>query len=263
MPVLFNLSSWGSFPKAKGKDDTAHIARSLVNELNSKYGVSKTLGQAWLEAQKLLLLLDALDEVAATQQGDCLSAVNQFLESDQAPTERVVCCREEEYNQLVDAAADRLHLNGVICLKPLNAEQVQDYLIQLDCADLWEATNHDPQWTRLVQTPLWLSVSVLARNELNLEQWSQEASLYKRREQLLDAYVRQMLHSVPVKSITYADKELKESTVQQTRYWLVWIAKRLQEESQDEFLIEHMQPWWMLKTRWQKSQYPLIFGLVI
>ncbi|MGF1514094.1 MAG: NACHT domain-containing protein [Elainellaceae cyanobacterium] len=259
IPVLFNLSSWAGVKPANQADS---IVEWMVRELKLKYVVSEKLGEAWLAGQKLLPLLDGLDEVAAERQADCLRAINQFLQGERATGQLAVCCREEEYNQLVQAAGDRLQLHGAICLKPLSAGQVKGYLVELGCGELWRTVEVDAELLELIQTPLWLSLSVLAQKELDLTAWGREPSLEKRRDQLLDAYVRRMLHDAPVVSRAYAERGVKEPTARQTRYWLVWLAQRLKEESQDEFLIERMQPKLLLKTRWQKWQYRLTVGLI-
>ncbi|MEM9447646.1 MAG: NACHT domain-containing protein [Cyanobacteria bacterium P01_E01_bin.6] len=95
IPVLFNLSSWGRRPASTGDDQATSLARWMVDELNSKYGVRKQVGQDWLAHQTVLPLLDGLDEVAASRLVDCLYAINQFLVSAAAPAGMVVCCREE------------------------------------------------------------------------------------------------------------------------------------------------------------------------
>ncbi|MGB3493238.1 MAG: NACHT domain-containing protein, partial [Elainellaceae cyanobacterium] len=203
IPVLFNLSSWSTFQPSKKSAATDSIGEWMARELNSKYGVSRKLAQSWLAEQKLLPLLDGLDEVASERQIACLLTINQFLQGDQSPPALTVCCREEEYDQLIRAAGDRLNLNGAICLKPLNEAQVKGYLTTLDCTDLWDTLQQDEQLLVLIKTPLWLSLSVLARKELDLEAWSREESLEQRRTQLLDAYVRRMLHDCPVTSRAY------------------------------------------------------------
>jgi len=70
--------------------------------------------------------------------------------------------------------------------------------------------------------------------------------------------VRQ-LHA-PIASKEYPPE--KQPTAQQTRHWLAWLAKQLQAQSEDEFLIEKMQPT-MLTNRRQKIIYRLIFGLIV
>ncbi len=78
----------------------------------------------------------------------------------------------------------------------------------------------------------------------------------ERLDYLLDAYIGRRLHE-PVNSKAYPLG--KQPTARQTRRWLVWLAQQLQARSEDEFLIEEMQPE-MLANRNQKLIYGLIAG---
>jgi len=55
MPVVFHLSSWSI--------EGLPLAVWLVEELSSKYQVPQRVGQAWVENEQILPLLDGLDEV--------------------------------------------------------------------------------------------------------------------------------------------------------------------------------------------------------
>jgi predicted NACHT family NTPase len=112
---VFNLSSWASERKT--------IADWLVQELNSKYQVSKALGKVWVEEQQVLLLLDGLDEVKAERREACVQALNQFIQ-EHGQTEIVVCSRIRDYESL----SARLKLQGAICIQSLTLEQINQYL---------------------------------------------------------------------------------------------------------------------------------------
>lgn len=62
-----------------------------------------------------------------------------------------------------------------------------------------------------------------------------------------------------IRNLWYARSKQPKS--EQTKRWLLWLAKRLKEESQTEFLIEKMQPDW-LQNCTQKGVYRLGFGLI-
>jgi hypothetical protein len=57
VPVVFNLSSW--------TERFTSLADWLTEELSTKYRIPKHSGRSWLEANRLVLLLDGLDEVQA------------------------------------------------------------------------------------------------------------------------------------------------------------------------------------------------------
>ncbi|NKB17560.1 MAG: NACHT domain-containing protein [Pseudanabaena sp. CRU_2_10] len=116
IPVLFELSAW--------KDANQTIPSWVVDELHSKYKVRKDIGKKWLEEQRLLPMLDGLDEVKLEHQEFCVAAINQWLQGDLHPISVVVCCRREEYGSY----QIRLSLNGAILLKALTDKRVQSYL---------------------------------------------------------------------------------------------------------------------------------------
>ncbi len=246
IPVMVNLSSWQN-PKQP-------FADWLLNELKLKYGVSQKLGQTWLSDKKLLPLLDGLDELPPARQEPAVQGINTWLQSDTGAPRLLVCSRREEY----ELYASKLDLNGAICLSPLTDGQLQSYLDSLGMGHLRETLRHDADLLALVRTPLLLSVSILANEELDAEQWGRLQTTQERLDYLLDAYIVRRLHE-PVNSRAYPPG--KQPTAQQTRLWLVWLAQHLQAQSEDEFLIEKMQPA-MLANRRQKLLYRLIGGLI-
>jgi hypothetical protein len=87
---------------------------------------------------------------------------------------------------------------------------------------LWESLQQDEALLALVRTPLLLSVSILANEAIDAAQWRQKQTTQARMDYLLDAYVERCLHG-KVKSREYPDE--KQPTAQQTRRWLIWVAK--------------------------------------
>ncbi len=245
VPVLFNLSSW--------RDDRQSITEWLVAELKSKYGVSKKLGQEWVNNHQLLPLLDGLDELKPQRQELCVHAINQFFTGESKPRYLVVCSRSEEYSNY----STQLQLNGAIYLQPLTNNQICDYLTSINYIELWSTISSDLNLLDLVKTPLLLSITVLASQEISVDEWQHLTSTTNRLQYLLDAYLGRML-TRDINSRAYFKN--KTPNAKQTRMWLVWLAKQMQRESQTEFLIEEMQPN-LLISKSQKINYRLILGL--
>ena len=227
----------------------------LIAELKSKYGVRIDIGKKWIEDKQLLPLLDGLDEVKPEHQAFCVTAINRWLGSDDRPSDLVVCSRREEY----EIYQTQLQLNGAICLKDLTNEQIQDYSNRVNQPQLWHMVQLDAALLELVRKPLFLSITILACGEIALEQWQEATSTQARLALLLDAYVIRMLHT-ELKSSSY--KKGKPPTAEQTRRWLACLAWQLQNESETEFLIEKMQPFWLQSKR-QRGAYMLILGLIV
>lgn len=220
VPVLFNLSSW--------KDDRQLITDWLVTELKSKYGVSKKLGQEWLNNRQLLPLLDGLDELEPQRQELCVHAINQFLAGEARPLYLVVCSRIEEYNNY----STQLQLNGAIYLQPLSNNQICDYLTSRSYIELWSTISNDSDFLELVKTPLLLSITVLSFQEVPIEEWQYLNSTTDRLQYLLDAYVRRML-TRNIKSRVYSPR--KTPNTRYTKLRLVWLSQKYKENPEVNF----------------------------
>lgn len=242
VPVVFNLSSWGS----KHKQQT--IADWLIDELYNTYKVSETLGKTLIKGQQLILLLDGLDEVEANRRKECIDAINQFM-NDHGLTEVVVCSHIQEYKAL----SKTLKLRDAVSIRPLTPEQISQYLDtageQLEAVKT--LLTRDPELQELAKSPLMLSVMTEAYKGKRIEDLPQAGSPEERREHLFDAYIKRMFNQ---------EKATKPSSYQspyqnqQAKLWLTWLAQQMSQPSQSVFLIEQMQPTW-LRNKAQKRRY--------
>lgn len=246
IPIVFNLSSWGS-------ERQTTIADWLMEELFSKYKVSKALGKTWIKDQQLLLLLDGLDEVKASRREACTEAINQFMQKH-GQTEIVVCSRITDY----EALSNRLQLRGAIYIRSLIPEQINQYL---DAAGerlgaVRTLLQEDTVLQEFARSPLILSVMTLAYQDKKIEELPRSGSLAERRHHLFDAYVERMFQRQG-----YRQKYPK----MQVTHWLIWLAQRMSQSSQTVFFIEKLQPVWLL-TLVQKRLYRLgtcLMGLLM
>jgi len=247
VPVLFNLSLW--------KNDHQSLTDWLVSELKSKYGVSNKLGKEWVVNHQLLPMLDGLDELEPQRQELCVQKINQFLTGETRPLYLVVCSRIEEYSNY----STQLQLNGAIDLQPLSNNKIYHYLTSINYIELWSTISNDLDLLKLVKTPLLLSITVLASQEISVEEWQHLNSTADRIQYLLDAYVGRML-TRDVNSRAYLKN--KTPNARKTRMWLVGLAQQMQTKSKTEFLIEEIQPN-LLKTKKNKIIYNLVVWGVI
>jgi DNA polymerase III delta prime subunit len=262
IPVLLNLSSW--------KNPQQSIFDWLVDELKSKYGIGHSLAQRWLVENQLLPLLDGLDEVAPQYQKACAVALNTWLtvgDNDQKPYGVLICCRREEYQQVVQQP---LSLYGAVYLQALTIEQIEDYFTQFKLQDVWGTVQQDEDLQELLTTPLFLSMFGLVQTQgkFSFDDWRDRTTSELKIEYLLDTYwdaaIERRLIIDPVarqqgiRSKTYGKKlPPQPSTVQRA---LVFVAKTLEEESQTELLIEGMQPY-HLRDKLRQWQYWLFLFL--
>lgn len=225
IPVVFNLSSWGS------KRQT--IADWLVQELWSKYQVPREVGKDWVKNQQLLLLLDGLDEVKADRREACVEAINEFMQ-DYGQTEMVVCSRIVDYEVL----SNRLQLRGAICIRSLTPEQVNQYLDTAgeQLGAVKTLLSEDTALQKLAKSPLTLSIMTLAYQGKKVEEILQIGSIEERREHLFNSYIERMFQRKGVNQQYPKDRAI---------YWLSWLAQRMSQSSQSVFLIEKIQSNWL------------------
>ena len=245
MPLVLNLSSW------RGREQT--ITDWLVQQLKLQYQVPERVAYHWVKKEKLLLLLDGLDEVRNEFRDACVQALNQFHQL-RGITGIVVCCRISEYYAL----KDRLNFQCAIALKPLKSEQIQQYLASTgaELAAVNTALQEDTQLAELAKSPLMLNIITKAYKgddkELPVDNLPR-MGLEERRKHLFNKYIERMFRLPRRTQVQYREEDV--------RRWINWLAKRMLEESQTDFFIERIQPSW-LRSKIKRRIYGLIDGSI-
>ena len=214
-------------------------------------------GSPWIENNDLILLLDGLDEVISERRRVCADAINKFC-FEYGLTGIVVCSRTREYEEL----ATRLNVNSAVLIQPLTREQIYHYIdaggIQL--VALGNAMRTDQVLEELAQAPLMLSVMSLAYSGQSVDNIiSVPDDPVQRRQHLFDAYVYKMFART---ARTAYEPFSKDDTI----HWLTWLAARMLEDGQTEFLIERMQSSWLQsydQRRMYSMGYEGISGLLL
>jgi len=244
IPVVFNLSSW--------TDKRQPLHEWLVFELTTKYQIPKRIGSAWLKNNRLLPLLDGLDEVKLENRVSCVEAISHFGETFGLPG-CVVCCRIKEYTALTV----RLKLNGAICVQPLTFTQVNNYLQAggNKLAALRSTLQKDEALQELASSPLMLNIMSLAYQYLPIDDVINEIPTTQdnRRSHLFSAYIHRMF--------IRRGKANQLYTKEQIVGWLSWLAQNMCQHNQTVFLIEQLQPSW-LSNRGQQWSYVFISRLM-
>lgn len=253
IPVLFNLSTW--------KHSQWSMQDWLLVELKSKYGVRKKVGLKWLDNAVILPMLDGLDELESQWQESCVKAINQLLQSENRPQHLVVCSRREEYVSY----ETQLLLNGTICLKALENNQIQNYLAAIGQSELWDEACDMPDLLELIRRPLLLSLMIITYKKASLDQLKSFKSVEEQIHYLMEQYTQYMLQ----RSLSGRINPHRQNPSQQkTQRWLTYLAQQQQRNSQTDFLIEKIQPDWLLQKSHKKFYklfvipiYSLIFSL--
>nr|WP_255524964.1 NACHT domain-containing protein [Trichocoleus sp. FACHB-591] len=262
IPVLLNLSAW--------KNPKQSIFEWLLSELRTKHGLNQALALQWLRKHQMLPLLDGLDEVAPQHQKACALALNTWLTGElaQQPCGVLVCCRREEFEQVVQQP---LSLYGAIYLQALNPQQIEHYFAQFELQDVWQTVHQDVALQELLTKPLFLSMFGLVATQLkfSISDWQARTTSEQKIEYLFDTYweaaIERELILDPVerqrgiRSKTYGINVLPSR--QEVRRSLVFAAKMLNYDSSTELLIEKIQPT-VLLTQQQKWSYQLVLGII-
>ncbi|NER26956.1 MAG: NACHT domain-containing protein [Symploca sp. SIO1C4] len=242
IPVLINLASW---------QDKQSICEWMTGVVSVEYGKSVAIVKQWLTEQKLLPMLDGLDELKSSLQEPCIRAINTFLSQENRPSSLVVCSRRKEYIN----CETRLNLNGAVCLLPLSNEQIQYYLKQIENAPSWQTISQDYILLELVRIPLFLNVSIIACQEKSPENWEKIDSSEERLKYFWNSYVYQRLTN--------------EARSEQMLIWLTWIAQQLTQEAQEQesqkvgFVVSQLQPYRNLDRNQKKIYIVFIFIIIL
>ena len=212
------------------------------------------MATAWVEQERLILLLDGLDEVDVQYRNDCIKELNQFIQ-DHGLTEIVVCSRIRDYENL----SERLKLRSAIYVQPLNSQQIDWFLDQAGepLSALKELLLNDAKLRAFASTPLILSIMSLSYQGQSAETLIQTGSLEERYQHLLDAYIERMFQRRRTK---------QQYSRVKTLYWLTWLAQHMTQTSQTVFLIERLQPSCLpseLQQILHRFMSALIIGLIV
>lgn len=183
------------------------------------------MAQQWIQQARILLLFDGLDELGQQNQVECINTLEDFLAQHPA-LPAIICCRKEEYEQ---GGEQLKQLNGAIYLQALELQKIQQYLKDLGQEQLWEPIQTNPELLKLAQSPLFLTMLVIAAQDQPIQD---SASLF-------NAYIQKQLHE-PSHQGTYKPKKAKSP--EQTLHYLGWLARQLEKKKTTEFLIENLQP---------------------
>jgi len=240
---------------------------------------------------KLLPMLDGLDELPSVHQEPCVRKINEFLQSNCRPQFLVVCSRREEYREVIRGLSKqdvhqtseeflyqdrRLNLNNAILLKDLTEPQIRAYLRDIDkTEELWEMLQAEVELLHLIKTPLFLEMFkfIYLNAKWSLKKWKLQNSTEARHKYIFNAYFESVLKRKLVnlqknlkgwRSRTY--KKKAPPNTEQTKKWLVYLAKQLERQKQTEFLIEKIQPD-LLSEGCERRVYALgvgcLFGFIV
>jgi len=243
VPVVLNLSTWAL--------SRLPLDAWLAEELWRRYDIPRKIGAEWVARDRVLPLLDGLDEVRAECRADCAAAIDAFRAAH-GLTPIAVCCRSREYRAL-----PTLKLRGALAILPLDRGQIERYLRDAGpaLAGLRQALAADRELAGLAETPLMLNVMSLTYEGVTCAAILAESSpgagagtasdagsepgpdgAAGRRDALFAAYLERVFTRKPPDGARWSQA--------QTRRYLVWLAGQMRRHGLSVFRIEDLQPDW-------------------
>ncbi|MCC5898696.1 MAG: NACHT domain-containing protein, partial [Phormidium sp. BM_Day4_Bin.17] len=250
IPIIFEWSDWRPSAKSSAKSiEAASLNRWMVDQLQLKYGLDPKISQDWLHRNRLLPLLDGLDELQNFMT-EAIVAINAMQEDKKEQhLWLTVCCRLRDYQ----ACEETLNLKTRVTLKPLENKAIRDYLERRNASHLWPLLKDSPQgWLKLAKKPLLLDLMPRAYPAPDCPGQAGEEAC---RHRLFEDYSHRQLTQEDNWGYSEAD----------SRRYLQRLAQILRRQGQTEFLIEEMQPDWLenpRQKRWFTWGSRLIFGLI-
>jgi hypothetical protein len=225
LPVILPLSSWAA--KRPPLQDW------IAEQLAQIYDVPRQLSEQWVKEERILPLLDGLDEMEETARPACIAEINVYHHEHLIPL--VVCSRTTEYEAAI--SCHRLALQGAVVVQPLTREDVDAYLVRAgeSLTALRNALKENTHLQMLSTTPLMLNILTLTYQGRSVRGLSsnKETLLLK---QVWDDYVQRM--------VTRKGNS-KRYPPERTRAWLSYLAQQMRKHNQTVFYLEHLQPDWL------------------
>ncbi|HEY7334741.1 MAG TPA: NACHT domain-containing protein [Bryobacteraceae bacterium] len=149
IPVVLSLPGW-TLRK------TAVLHRSLASwiedELVDVYGLAPAGAEALIRQDRIVPLLDGLDEVAEKWRADCVEEIRSYQKNRNLGP-MAVCCRLAEYETL-----PRLELGAAIRVEKLTRHNVEREISKPGLEYVRRALELDPGLWDILDAPLWLHV---------------------------------------------------------------------------------------------------------
>ncbi|MCT7984571.1 NACHT domain-containing protein [Laspinema sp. A4] len=245
IPLIFELSTWRGEP----------MFEWMVGEIVAQYVRNPKLCREWLKGDRIVPLLDGLDELGEERAKEAIRAIDA-LQADYQHQQKalVICCRVKDYESLTDKNNRRIRLKGVeqaVRLCELADDQIKTYLEQRKAEHIWDELQSNSGLMELARNPMLLNLMPIAYpDELpnNLPQNTQDCQ-----SRLFDDFLHRKL-----------SQPLAGYDPEKAKYYLAWLAASMGREdiNQREFLIERLQPTW-LETQKQRNQYSGINRLIL
>jgi hypothetical protein len=242
IPMVFNLASW---------TEKLSLADWLAQELNNLYSVPRKTAPDWVKGNKLLLLLDGLDEVRQESRAKCVEAINAFRK-EHGLTSLAVCSRSQDYADL----NAKLSFEGAIEVQPLTQKQITEFFNRFgkEMVGIKQVLKKDSALREMAETPLFLSIMIMAYQDKQDVDILVSQDEKAQRKHLFDTYIERMFERL-------GRSKIERSKKQDVLRWLPWLAEKMIVNNQVPYLITNLQAEWAGQKK--EEFYRIFVGLVI
>jgi len=255
-PVIFNLASWSN--KYENFDDW------LISVLNSGEGLSKDFAGKLLKEERIIFLLDGLDELArnedeetaARKRAKCLQSLNDYLDRGKKV---IICCRVNEFELLRTLTGKSAPVSAKVKVNDLSEVEVLNTLMKVkeDKTDKTAATNllkilendENDKLLKVLRTPFYFTTAL----EVFDKQIFEDIYLPKNVRDLKNYLRRNFIGKKLNKTLN--PHEFDE---EKTKKWLKHLAKLINSKKLITFELADLQP----SDIAEKWKFGLIYGAV-
>lgn len=246
VPVVLDLSSWNG--------EHRKFINWLTQEINAKYNIRKGIARALLKDNKLILLLDSLDEVNENKQQSCINAINEFIH-EYGPPGIVVCCRLEAYRK----HSLPLQLNAAINLLTPDARQINNYFSKAGAGKL--ILDPELQLDETLRTPFMLNM-ILQTYRDHLLTTETISGQHVSPNDIFHSFLDRVFELRSQANLRHGSAvDIKIVDDKRFRSWLIWLAWQTEQQRLNEFSIESLQPSWLLDFKW-RVVYTLVSRII-
>ena len=207
-----------------------------------------------MQEDLILPLLDGLDEMGESARPACIVAINAYHREHPRPL--VVCSRTDKYTAAT--RQERLALHTAVAVQSLSIQQVDTHLESLGkpLAALRRALKKNVTLQALATTPLMLQVLMLTYHGTSVRELSHK-----------DEQLRQQIWTDYIEHMVSRKGDAKRYPLPVTTIWLSFLARQIRAHNQTIFILEQLQPDWLLKGQRILYQWSsrlvggLLFGL--
>ena len=186
-PVIFNLVSWS--------EEYEEFDDWLISVLNSGEGLSKDFAATLLREERIIFLLDGLDELArneadegaAKKRAECLISLNDYLDRGK---KAVICCRVKEFEHMQTLTGRDAPVSAKVKVSDLSEAEVLNSLMKAQqyeedrvaASNLLKVLEKDDSniFLRVLSTPFYFTTALEVFDKHIFE----ERNLLKEKEEL-------------------------------------------------------------------------------